>query len=452
MIFKKLSKSYWFKSGSLTLLNRISITFFGLLNFIILVRVLSPDDFGTWVIFLSIITLLEAMRTTFMYNPLLRYLNSEDEDYRKDIISASLLLNLMVAVITAGILLILSYTILYFIDAPQLPAMLRISIISVIFFTFFAHFNFLQQADLKFAGTTITTFLQKLIFFSFILFALLSGYEIVLYELALVYSIGYPFSSILAYWFARKRCVFTFTVKWSWISKLFHYGKFSLGTGLSSMLNKTSKEWLLGGMIGTSAVAVFAPAARVSNLFQIPLGAIAAVFYPEMINRVKEEGYTAAKYLYEKSVAVIMISIVPCVIAIFFLAKPIVLLIAGPEYPASIPVLQVMILVGLFEPFQRQFGVTLDAIGKAHINFYFVIVNSIMAIIINYFSIRFFGVIGAAYGVLTTYALAAVVVQYILYKHIKVRTLNIFKYGFETICYGYNVVMKAARNKILKNG
>ena len=88
-MFKKFTKSYWFKSGSLTLLNRLSITMFGLLNFFFLIRILDQDDFGAWVIFLSITGLSESIRNAFIYNPLLRYLNSEDEENHKDIKSAS---------------------------------------------------------------------------------------------------------------------------------------------------------------------------------------------------------------------------------------------------------------------------------------------------------------------------------------------------------------------------
>lgn len=451
-MINKLKKSYWFKSGSLTLLNRITITLFGLLNFVFLVRILSQEEFGAWVIFLSIVTLSEAVRTTFMYNPLLRYLNSEDnERERKNIISASLTLNLLVALGASVLMVGVALVINNFIEAPQLPRMLLISIIAVFGFTFSAHFNFLQQSKLQFAGTTISTFAQKVVLFAFILYAFIAKYTITLTELAVVYSLGYILSAILSFWFARKIAVFTFHFKRSWISKLFHYGKFSIGTGLSSMLNKTSREWLLGGMIGTSAVAVFAPAGRVSNLFQIPLGAIASVFFPEMVNRVKKDGYGAAKYLYERSVAVILIFVVPAVIVIFLFAEPVVLFIAGPEYPASIPVLRVLILVGLFEPFQRQFGVTLDAIGKAHVNFYFVVVSSIMGIIINILAIKFYGLMGAAYGILTTYLLTAGVIQYILYKQLNVNTLNIFKYSIQIVRQGCNMCVTTGIN-YFKNG
>lgn len=446
-MFKKILGSYWFKSGSLTLLNRVSVTAFGLLNFFFLIRILDQNNFGIWVIFLSITSLSESIRNAFIYNPLLRYLNSAEEKDRNDIISASLVLNLIAATVISLVFIVVALTIDYFMDAPPLRNMLLISIIAIYGFTWFAHFSFLQQANFKFSGTFYSTFLQKFTLFAYVLYVFIFDADTSLYQLALVYSLGYVFSSTSAFWFARKERAFNKGFERSWLSKLFHYGKFTLGTNLSTMLNKSTKDWFLAGMIGTAAVAVFAPAVRVANLFQIPLDAIASVFYPEMINRVKNEGFKAAKHLYEKSVGLILVVMVPGVLLVFFLAKPIVLFIAGPEYPASIPILQIMAFYGIFEPFQRQFGVTLNAIGKAHINFYFVIISSVIGIIITFLSIRYFGIIGAAYGTLITYSLAAVVIQYILYKQIGVNTLNIFKYSAGAIKQGYLMVTKSTANK-----
>ena len=130
-MFKRILNSYWFKSGSLTLINRIAITLFGLLNFFFLVRILSKNDFGVWIIFLSILALSESIRNAFIYNPLLRYLNSANDEDKKDIITASLVLNLLSAGIISVIFIILAYSINYFIDAPEMTPMFLVSIISV---------------------------------------------------------------------------------------------------------------------------------------------------------------------------------------------------------------------------------------------------------------------------------------------------------------------------------
>lgn len=440
-MLKKLLNSYWFKSGSLTLINRIAITLFGLLNFFFLVRILSKNDMGIWVIFLSILALSESIRNAFIYNPLLRYLNSAEEKDRRDIITASLVLNLLAALIIAVVFIILAFSINYLMDAPQMYAMFLVSIISVFGFTLFAHFNFLQQANLRFGGTVVSTMTQKGSLFLYILYVYIFDVDTSLLLLAIVYSVGYVLSSIIAFFFTREESELHWKFDMIWVNRLFHYGKYTLGTNISTMLNKSTREWFLGGMIGNSAAAIFAPSVRVTNLFEIPLGAIASIFYPEMINRVSKEGNSAAKYMYEKSVGVIIIAVVPAVVLIYLLAEQIVLIIAGPDYPESIPVLQVMAIYGVFEPFQRQFGVTLNAIGKARINFYFIVISSTVGIIFTYIFIDQYGVMGAAYSTLITYALSAIIIQYILYKQIGVNTANIFKYGLQSVSKGVKMIL-----------
>ncbi|MEQ8573669.1 MAG: polysaccharide biosynthesis C-terminal domain-containing protein, partial [Fulvivirga sp.] len=105
------------------------------------------------------------------------------------------------------------------------------------------------------------------------------------------------------------------------------------------------------------------------------------------------------------------------------------------------PVLQVMAIYGVFEPFQRQFGVTLNAIGKARINFYFIVISSTVGIIFTYIFIDQYGVMGAAYSTLITYALSAIIIQYILYKQIGVNTANIFKYGLQSVSKGVKMIL-----------
>jgi len=441
-MFKKLLNSYWIKSGSLTLFNRIAITAFGLLNFFLLVRMLPKNDFGIWIIYLSILALSESIRNAFIYNPLLRYLNSVDEKRKPQIISASLVLNLLAACIISLVFVILAYTIDYLMDAPELRPMFLISILSVFGFTLFAHFNFLQQANLKFFGTVVSTMIQKGSLFVFILIVFLLKIETSLFDLALAYSLGYILSSIVAFIFAREERTFKLSFNKKWLGQLANYGKYTLGTNISTMLNKSTREWFLGGMIGSSAAAIFSPSVRVTNLYTIPLSAIASIFYPQMINRVKHEGNSAAKHMYEKSVGIILIAMIPAVLFIYFMAEYIVVIMAGPGYEESIPILKLMAIIGVFEPFQRQFGVTLNAIGKAHINFYFILVSSLIGIVTTYFFIDYYGILGAAYSTLITYALASVVIQYILYKQIGVNTANIFIYSMEVLKKGIKYLIK----------
>lgn len=69
----------------------------------------------------------------------------------------------------------------------------------------------------------------------------------------------------------------------------------------------------------------------------------------------------------------------------------------------------------------RQLGVILEALGKASLNFRFVVRNALMNIFFNYLFITYFGIIGAAYGTLATYALSTLYNQFYLHQALQVR-------------------------------
>ncbi|NQY09681.1 MAG: oligosaccharide flippase family protein [Flavobacteriales bacterium] len=427
-MFDNIRKSYWFKSGSFSLLNRISITAFGLLNFILLVRIMTPRELGVWTLFLSVTAVFESIRNAFIYNPLLRYLGTYKSS-ELDIISASLILNLLTGCFVIVSIIVLSFTLHLFWDAPGLSEMYLIYCFGAVFYTWFSHYNFLQQANMKFAGTFFSFFVQKLVPFIYICYQYIQGASIDLITLTIVFVLGYFFSGIVAFLFALPYLKFSTSINFYWIKKLFGYGKFTFGTNISSMLNKNIGDWLIGGMIGTRGVALYNPAMRIANLFEIPLGTIAEIIYPAMIKRLNDKGEGSTVHLYERSVSLIILCIIPCVILVYAFAEPLVLLLAGEQYRESADLLRITILTGLFVPFLRQFGVAMNAIGKAHINFYFISSSAVVGVVITYFFVLVFGLIGAAYGSLITLVAGTICVLIILNRILGVSLLRILMYS-----------------------
>ena len=75
-------------------MNKASVTLFGFLNFYVLIRILSKEDFGAWVLFMSVASLMEPIKRGFIRNPLVRYLAMHPGE-ATNIQSASLLLNVV---------------------------------------------------------------------------------------------------------------------------------------------------------------------------------------------------------------------------------------------------------------------------------------------------------------------------------------------------------------------
>src|SRR6478752_8768327 len=101
-------KGYWIRSGAYTILQRSSMLLFGVGSFMLLVRMLSKDDFGVWSLFLSVATLFEVARNGLIQNALIKYLNSHDEAEHASIISASFYLNILLTIISLVIIYFLA--------------------------------------------------------------------------------------------------------------------------------------------------------------------------------------------------------------------------------------------------------------------------------------------------------------------------------------------------------
>jgi O-antigen/teichoic acid export membrane protein len=428
---KKINGSYWLRSGSYTFLNKVFVTLFGFINFYILIRVLSKEDFGAWVLFLSIASLMELIKHGFVRNPLIRYLAIYPEK-TASIQTASIVLNTVVGLLEVGVLLLCSVFLADFWDSPQLKSLFLIYTLSTSLLVPINHFDVVQQAKLEFKGTFVSNFVRHFGLFLFIVGSTALGTGLHLDALAYAQMIAIFISGFVSFFYARRYLNFASKLNWAWFRELRSYGFFTFGTNVSSMINKSIDSWMLGKLISPAAVTIFNPALRISNLVEVPTETLTSIMFPKLSERIAKEGPSSARYLYEKAVGTITAFMVPVVIFFIVFADPIIYFVAGPGFEQTVPILQLTMLYGLIIPFNRFLGITLDAIGKAKTNFLFVLRNAVINIISNYFFISEFGIMGAAYGTLTTYVLVTIINQIYLSSFLNVRLTSIFRHFLES--------------------
>lgn len=431
-VLKKINGSYWLKSGSYIFMNRVGVTLFGFVNFYILIRVLPKEDFGAWVLFLTVATLMELIKHGFVRNPLIRYLAMSSKEESGRIQTASMLLNVAVGVLEVLVLVLCAFFLSDFWNSPQLNNLFLIYIFTTSFLVPINHFDVIQQARMQFKGTFLSNFFRHFGLFLYIVVVFALGYPIELDHLAYAQMISIFLSGFISLKYARPYLEFSKTVHWEWLRELRSYGFFTFGTNVSSMINKSIDSWMLGKLISPAAVTIFNPALRISNLVEVPTETLTSIMFPKLSERISNEGPEAARYLYEKAVGTITAFMIPVVIFFIVFADPIIYFVAGPGFEETVPILQITMLYGLIIPFNRFLGITLDAIGKAKLNFLFVLRNAGINIISNYIFISNFGIIGAAYGTLTSYVLITIINQIYLQYFLGVKVANVFKHLLES--------------------
>jgi lipopolysaccharide exporter len=422
---------YWIKSGVINILQNFSGVFFGFAGFYVLVRVLTKHDFGVWTLFMSTTTILEAIRSGLLQNALVKYISSTDRKEHPDIITASFAISGIVSAVCITAILVMAPFLSRIWDSPQLVYLLYFYIAIYLFSGMQAQFNGVEQANLKFNGIFVTTIIRQGVFFSYVLFCYIFSVHVELIYLVWVQILSALMGMLIAYSHAKHNLVLSRTINWEWANKLFGYGKYAFGTLISSLLSGTIDQMMLGALLSPAASGAFNIAVRITNLIDIPGNAVATIVFPQSAKRMESEGKHAIKYLYEKSVGTTLALVAPVVIFLYLFSDIVIHFVAGEKYNDSIPLLQITLLYCLLMPFGRLFGNILDSIGKIKVTFMVVVGTATLNLCLNYFFIKKFGVLGAAYATLCSNIAGFLVAQFILKKEIGVNLFNTFVYMYK---------------------
>ncbi len=427
-----LKNSYWLRSGFYTISEKGTALLFGFGGAMLLFRSLTKEEFGVWVLFLSVTSIIEVGRIGLLQNALVKYLATRGEEEAGRITTASFVLNGMLTSLIVLLLLGLSPLAGRLFDAPELAVLLKIYCLTTVALIPFFQCNYIQQANLDFKGIFWGNLVKGGVLFGYILFLFLNKNEFTLIALAMVQIVGAVAGSVVSWMFARRFARFSRRVDWQWVDRLFRFGIFVFGTNFCTQFYKNADKLLLGFLPGggKAAVAIYDAAIRVTNLTDMPTASMATMLFPQSARRMGE-GINAIKELYEKAVGAILAFMAPCIVGVMIFAEWIIQIVAGEGYADAANVLRITILFGLFLPYAVQFGTVLDSIGRPKVNFIYTLGSLVLTLVLNIIFINLFGAYGAASGTLLAYALTFVAMQLYLRKHLTVNALKPFYYMAE---------------------
>jgi lipopolysaccharide exporter len=441
--------SRWFKSGAFSLLNRLVIVGFGFQNIYYMVRLLPKSEIGVWSLFISVTSVLELLRNGFIRNPMITHLvSAQTEKDRGDVITASWVLHGLLVAVTSLLMLALAVPLTNFWKAPELDVLFYVYILRGIVLIPCLQFEYLQQSQMNFKAIFMANLARLApaglyLMYKFVEVQLLHhGTAPTLVDI----SIAQLVSAIISLWVGRyylrgTKLIYP-NINWKTVIGLSHFGKYTMGTTMSSMFIKNTDSWMIGRMISTDGVASYNPALRISNLIEVPTLAVASLVFPQINKKMKEGGNEGVEDVYVKSVSVILAMMLPFVIPMYFMADFIIRIIFTSNYMEAAPILQVTLFFTLIIPFNRQFGTVMDALKRPKINFYLLVMMGVLNVIFNYFLIGKYGPIGAAYGTLFSYIIIFILNQIILKKLYGIDTFKVFPAIFKWYWTIWNMAVK----------
>jgi O-antigen/teichoic acid export membrane protein len=412
---------YWLKSGFFTMMHRGINFVLGFLGFMILVRIFTPAEFGIWVLFISITSIIEIGRNGFLQNGLIKFLVNQNVEEEQKIQTAALILNTALTLVLIGLIWLFANPLENILNAPGLAFLLKIYSIILPLLIFHTHNLILMQAKLDFRAYFVAGIAKSLPFFSLILIFYFYKIPLTLEELAWYQNFAFALAVPVSFFQVRH----SFSLQWGWpkywMKKIFDFGKFVFGTNLISMLTGSLDKFLLGALLSPVQVAIANTAGRVMNMIEIPVNSIASIAYPKASAAHDQNKLKEVAHIFEKTVGMMLSITLPFFIITLIFADYIILFIAGQEYLDAAPFLRVVSIMAILSPYDRQSGVILDAIGKPYLNMLMVIGTFIYGLVFTWVFINSFGLYGAAYGLVAAVFFTVIIKQFFLQRYIPVR-------------------------------
>jgi O-antigen/teichoic acid export membrane protein len=398
----------------------------GFLSIWVLVRLLNPTDLGAWMLYLTIFSFADMLRSGSIQTAFIRLAADRSYTFVK---GSAWLISLG---ITLLLIFILYLSLLIFpSDQVSSKASHYLALLFLVSLPSTMAVWFMQSAG-KF---NIILYIRLLVALPFLLF-IISGFFLpfTLFHLIEAHVICNALASVIAIilgW-AHIREILAFNKK-SLIS-LFGFGKYSIGTLIGTNLLKSSDIFMINWFLGTSAVALYALPYKLIELVEIPIRSFAAAALPLLSRYSAQNDIEAVKGVFNRNTGFLILLIIPFAVIGLLVADSILLLVAGESYVGSADIFRCFIIYSLFLPLDRFLGITLDSLNKPHLNFFKVTASVIINVLGNMYVLYVFQtpVAVAATTVLTVIS-GVMIGVFSLRKTMTVNLKNMFEEGYQAM-------------------
>ncbi len=357
-----------------SLLGNLVFAGFSMVLFLILARYTDKDLYGRWVIFITVLGLLDMFRVGLTGTGAIRSISITDGHEQEVVVGTSYNLSILTT-LAVSVLFLPAYFILqpYAAENYYLPVLLFYPICA------FASLPHMQATNY---GQGILNFRNVMIirgavgFFNLLFIGLyIYFYNETLTGLILMYSLSDLVVSLFTMVMRWDGLRYLRHMKKGVLTKLLRFGKYSTATSIGSSLLRSSDTFIisLSAVMGAQAVAIYAIPMKFVELIEIPLRSFAATAFPKLSAGFHDKT-TRFKKDFSAYLGYSVVFLIPVFLIIPFTAEWILLFFGGNQYVDALDtqknILFIIAFYILLLPFDRFIGVGLMAIDKPELNFY----------------------------------------------------------------------------------
>lgn len=405
----------------------------GMLVLSLMAHNLPTADFGNYIFLLITILLADTFRNGFVQTSLIKFYAGTSKKKAVEVAGSAWYIGLMQALIFVAI-----DGIVYLVHpSKSLDAETTIQWFGIIYMTTLpaAIASYILQAEEKFGRMLILQVVNQGLFLVFIL--------------ALIFTHRLSFQTAVYAYFAGSAVTSLLTIVNGWskirtirhrtketISQLAHFGKFSVGTSISSYLLRSSDTFIIKLMFNPALLAVYYIPQRLMEVFEIPMRAGVATAMPELSAAVHKDNPEQVASIMKRYAGMLTVALIPIAIIAFLLGEVVIELLFGKQYrdTEAVNIFRLFMCYVMLMPIDRFFGITLDIINKPHLNLVKVILMLTVNVIGDFVGIWIFhSLYAVAIASLFTFFAGSIFGYWALKKYLKFTIRDIFSLGYQEL-------------------
>jgi O-antigen/teichoic acid export membrane protein len=384
---------------------RLASRLLGISNTVVLVRLLSPSDFGLVALAFSFSLALDSISYLGVSDALVRESALDRAMYDTGFTMSVLRGLLTTALIAAG-----AWPIARFFGDPRMTGIV-LALGFGLFLSSLENIGTIDfQRDLAFGKqvqllllprivSIIVTIACAVIWQSY--WALIAGIVSSRGMRTILTYVVHPFRPRITLHAWRRLIGFSF---WSW------------ALSMVSVLQSRSDTIILGGYLAPSAVGIYSVGGEIGSLAASELmGPMGGALYAGFA--AARRGGDGIGSAYIRAISLLVLVMLPASAGIALVASPMVRLVFGDRWDAAIPLVQMFAFIGMFRGAGMVSSALLTVEGMMKLNFRIELASSVLKLVVLLVLVPPFGLIGAASGVAATMLVEEVIYLVVTFRH-----------------------------------
>lgn len=397
---------------------------YGIAFVVLVVRVLPEEEFGNFVLVQEIFLIISGLAQGFALQPLLKFASEEDVE-SDGIISAGFMLNAIFTLLCAVIIAMARGPLSAILNSPDLetlllylPAMLAASLIRnfalILLQTRFMIKEVFWTDAVHFLGAPVLVYiLSKMHRFDTAL------------DLVIINVVSLSASSIAGAVFSRSMFSIRLRVNRLEMTKLWNYGKYSLGSSASLLVSTKADSFILSSFTGPVQVAVYNSVKVFIRVYDMATQVLQMFIFPAASKLSSKGEHRSLRVLLEKALLFSTAGMIPVFVAFLVLASPIVTIVYQGRYLEAIPMLQVFSALALVVPLAAITSNTLLGLGQARLGFVISAESLLASFVLYLILIPVWGPMGATIGYILSSVVLAAMTTYHVHKFVPISVSNV---------------------------